>query len=145
MKKALKTILWGLAPWAQRASLFAVIITGSLAGSFALTSRAFAFPMPNNLDYGDIPAAISTSGSITAIVCGVVVWIFWGLIIFSIIMFFVGGYKYATAQGEPERVQSANKTLLYAAIAVVVALVAAGVPAVVSDFLSGGGNIDVCL
>ena len=104
-----------------------------------------AFPAPNGLDYGDIPAAVTTSGNITTIICGIVVWIFWGLIIFSIVMFMVGGYKYATAQGEPERVQSANKTLLYATIAVVVALVAAGIPAVVSDFLSGGGSIDVCL
>jgi len=137
MKKMAKKTLWKLGPWMQPVSIFvAMIVIGFLVGPFVSTSMAFS--TPNGMTYGNVPAPVKTTANITDLVCAITVWIFWGLLIFSIIMLFVGGYKYATAQGEPERVQSANKTLLYAVIAVVVALVAAGVPSIVDDFLSGG-------
>lgn len=77
---------------------------------------------------------------IQGLLCGLVLWVFWGLIVFSIVMFLMGGYRYVTSGGEPEKVSSANKTLLYAAIAVVVALVATGVPYIIDTFLNLGGG-----
>jgi len=65
---------------------------------------------------------------------------FWGLLVLSVAMFLVGGYMYATASGDPEKVGRANKTLLYAAIAVVVALVARGIPLLIGTFFGVDAN-----
>ena len=85
--------------------------------------------------------------SIADIVCGILLWIFWLLIAFAIIMFLMGGYRYATSSGDPEKVGKANKTLLYAAIAVVVALCAWGIPTLIDSFLGGfnwGMLLSIC-
>lgn len=66
---------------------------------------------------------------------GVINWMFWGLIVFSIVMFLVGAYRYMTSAGEPEKVSKANRTLLYAVIALVVALLAEAVPFIIGNIL----------
>ena len=65
-------------------------------------------------------------------------WIFSILIILAVVFVLVGAYKYLFAAGESEKVKSANKTLMYAAIAIAVALLAWSVPAIVKVIL----NID---
>lgn len=87
-----------------------------------------------------LPTPVKTTDDIASIAAVLLLWLFWGLMIFAVAMFLVGGYFYATSRGEPEKIQTANKTLLYATIAVVIALVAQGIPFVISSFfkLSGG-------
>jgi hypothetical protein len=51
----------------------------------------------------------------------------------------VAAFKYLTASGDPEKVKGAGNTLLYAAIAIGVALLARAVPLVVSSFLGATG------
>lgn len=72
------------------------------------------------------------------IICTIINWIFWLLIVLTIIFVLVAAFKYLTAAGDPEKVKSAGNTLLYAAIAVVVALIAKGLPMIVSSFIGGG-------
>lgn len=88
------------------------------------------------------PAPIASTGDVYSFLCVIIDWIFWLLIIFSIIMFLVGGYRYLTSGGESERVGKANKTLMYAAIGVAVAIIAAGVPYLIASFLGSplGGS-----
>ena len=83
------------------------------------------------------PPPITNTKDIEGLALGITLWIFWGLIVFSIVMVLVGGYRYLTSAGDAEKVKKANKTLIYAAIAVAVALIAAGVPLIVSSFLGG--------
>ena len=61
-------------------------------------------------------------------------------------MSLIAAYQYATSGGDPEKVGDASKRLLYAAIAVAVALIAQGVPYIVGSFLNGGstGFSSVC-
>ncbi len=80
---------------------------------------------------------ITNAGDITALFCGALNWLFWGLIVLSIAMFLIGGYLYTTSGGDAEKVGKATKTLTYAAIGVVVALVASGVPYFIGSFLNG--------
>jgi hypothetical protein len=87
------------------------------------------------------PSNITNINQITGaagIICTVINWIFWLLIILTIIFVLVAAYKYLTAGGDPEKVKSAGNTLLYAAIAVIVALIAKGLPLIVSTFIGGG-------
>jgi len=101
-----------------------------------------------SLALGDMSTAptniISSPDAVVAIFCGILVWMFWGLIVLGIAMFFVGGYKYATSGGDAEKVSMANKTLLYAAIAIVVALVAKGVPLLIGNFLGVTSGLNAC-
>jgi hypothetical protein len=136
--KNMKNWFYGLSPMAQRISLLAVTIAFALV--IAPFAHALTVPTPSGISQIPSPP-IQNTNDITSFFCGIIVWIFWGLIVLSIVMFLVGGYRYVTAQGEPERVHNANRTLLYAAIAVVVALVAAGVPLIIDSFLGGSNSL----
>lgn len=70
----------------------------------------------------------------TASVCAVIGWIFWLLLMMSIIFTLVAAFRYLTAAGDPEKVKRAGATLLYVVIAVVVALLAKGFPFIISNF-----------
>ncbi len=118
--------------------LFAAVGATILAAmAFARTAAGLAGP-PTPPGMTGLPVSpVQDVYSVASIACGILLWIFWLLIMFAIIMFLIGGYRYATSAGEPEKVQSANKTLLYAAIAVVVALCAWGIPTLIDSFLGG--------
>jgi hypothetical protein len=87
---------------------------------------------PSNIN--NISQITSSSG----ILCIIINWIFWLLIVLTIVFVLVAAFKYLTAGGDPEKVKSAGATLLYAAVAVVVALIAKGLPLIVSSFIGGG-------
>ena len=104
-----------------------------------LAPKVFAAFNPANPTFLPPQAPLTNVGRDVPLLAHVVVdWIFWGLIVIAVIMFLVGGYRYATSGGDPEKVSNANKTLRYAVIAVVVAILAAGVPALVASFFLGG-------
>jgi len=125
----------------KKRNAFLFVIIGALALSIAPLALALTTPYT-----GTIPAgAIQSTGSLEVILCGLLNWVFWGLIIFSIVMFLVGGYKYTTSGGDPERVRGATKTLTFAVIGVVVALVAAGVPYLVGSlFQTPTSSLNAC-
>lgn len=74
------------------------------------------------------PTISLTTTSVGTDFCSVINWLFYGLIILAVVFVLIAAYKYLTSSGEPEKVSSANKTILYAVIAVVVALLAKGIP-----------------
>lgn len=65
---------------------------------------------------------------------------FWILIALSTVMVIVGAFNYVTANGESEKVSKGNKTLVWAAIGVAVALIAYNVPNIVGSFFLGSGH-----
>lgn len=108
-----------------------------MLSSLLVTYPAFALETaPTNI--------LSSPDQVVGDFCAALNWLFWGLIVLSVAMFLVGGYRYVTSGGEAERVSSANRTLLYAAIGVVVALVAAGTPSLINNFLTGGSLTGAC-
>jgi hypothetical protein len=117
----------------------------ALAKSFGAPILAIALPLiasaqiqqppvqaPQNIN--NINQLLGGSG----ILCVAINWVFWLLIILTIIFVLVAAFKYLTAGGDPEKVKNAGQTLLYAAIAVVIALIAKGLPLIVSSFIGGG-------
>ena len=92
------------------------------------------------------PPPVSAPDNITNInqllnsanVCAIVNWVFWLIIVFSIIFTLVAAFRYLTAAGNPEKVKAAGSTLLYVVIAIVVALLAKGLPTIISSFIGGG-------
>lgn len=77
------------------------------------------------------------------ILCKVMNWMFSILIVLSVVMVLVAAYMYVTAGGNSEKVSSATKIITYAAVGVVVALFARGLPIIVASVV--GANVsDVC-
>ena len=66
-------------------------------------------------------------------------WAFYFLIVLAVIFVIVAAFKYLTAAGDPEKVKAAGATLLYAAVAIGVALLAKAVPLVVGSFVGASG------
>lgn len=90
------------------------------------------------------PTVPLDEAKITGILCTAMKWMFWVLILLSIIMVLAAAYMYVFSGGNPENVSKANKTILYAAIGVAVALLARGIPTLVAEFLGAQGNFDRC-
>lgn len=116
-----------------------------IALEFGAPVLALAFPVFASAQLAQPPIqAPSTLNNINqltgtaGILCVVINWVFWLLIVFTIIFVLFAAFKYLTAAGDPEKVKSAGATLLYAAIAVVIALIAKGLPLIVSTFIGGG-------
>ena len=78
------------------------------------------------------------------IICSILLWVFWLLIVLVILFVLIAAFKYLTSGGEPEKVKAASHMLLYAAVAVVVALLAKGLPTLVGNFVGGGTPGTVC-
>lgn len=76
------------------------------------------------------------------ILCTIAAQMFWILIALSSIMVLYAAFLYITSSGETEKVTKAHKTLLYAAIAIAVSLIAKGFPemvaTIVGETLSSG-------
>jgi hypothetical protein len=117
--------------------------------ALALPALAFAqgvTPPPPNGGVTPVSVPQGTITSLTGvlqILCNVFGWAFYFLIVIAVIFVIVAAFKYLTAAGDPEKVKSAGATLLYAAIAIGVALLAKAVPLVVGSFL-GAGTVGSC-
>ena len=86
---------------------------------------------------GGLGAGPQTVSDLGTIVCKAIGWIFTFLIITAIIFVLIAAFKYLTAAGDPEKVKSASHTLIYAAVAVAVALLAKGIPVIVGTITTG--------
>jgi len=115
-----------------------------LSLALPVLASAQSLPPPQPPVQANVPQGNITSlQSVLNTVCVVFAWAFYFLIAFAVIFVIVAAFKYLTAGGDPEKVKSAGNTLLYAAVAVGVALLARAVPLVVGSFL-GAGSISSC-
>jgi hypothetical protein len=106
---------------------------------------AQAPPAPGGITLPSTLTNISQiAGNGTSIICVSINWIFWFLIVLTIIFVLIAAFGYLTAAGDPEKVKTAGQRLLYAAVAIVVALIAKGLPLIVSSFIGGGFSGGVC-
>jgi heme/copper-type cytochrome/quinol oxidase subunit 2 len=100
------------------------------AGAFLAPVMAMAqAALPNS--------PITNPQSAITVLCTIAGWMFIFLIVLAIIFVIFAAFKYLTAGGDPEAVKTASNMLIYAAVAVAVALVAKGVPLFVAGILGG--------
>lgn len=120
---------------------------GPAAISFVVPALAFAqgieYPAPGT-GAGSVPQANITSlQSILNDLCVVFAWAFYFLIVVAILFVVVAAFKYLMSGGDPEKAKSAGAMLLYAAVAIGVALLAKAIPLVIGNFL-GAGTVLSC-
>lgn len=99
-------------------------------GAFRLVSY-FSFVPVAHAQLGNIS---TVNGFVSKVLCPIVGAMFSVLMVLSSIMVLYGAYTYLTAAGDAEKVSKATKTITYAAVAVVVALIAKNFPFIVATF-----------
>src|SRR3989338_7144334 len=81
-------------------------------------------------------APITGLSGFQSFICNIVVgWLFTFLILLTVGFVLIAAFKYLTAAGDPEKVKSAGNTLVYAAVAIVIALFAKGLPLIIGTFV----------
>ncbi len=107
---------------------------GAILASLAAPLSVLAQFQPPN------PVLIRSLTGVQAFICTVVVtWLFTFLIVLGVVFIIFAAFKYLTAGGDPEKVKSASHTLMYAVVAIVVAIVARAIPPLVGDLFGAGG------
>ncbi len=109
-----------------------VILSGAFAWNIYAQTQLPIVPPP----VGG-PTPISGPDEAIALLRKIFQWfaiIFWILAVGAI---FYAGFKYLTSQGDENKVKSANAALKYAIIAIVIGIIAYGVPTFVDQFLRG--------
>jgi chromate transport protein ChrA len=109
--------------------------------ALVIPAMAFAQATPGPATQtANVPqSGVTSVGSVLNLLCTVFAWAFYFLIVVAVIFVIVAAFRYLTAAGDPEKVKAAGQTLLYAAIAIGVALLARAVPLVVGSFLGASG------
>lgn len=62
-------------------------------------------------------------------------WFSWFIAITSVVVGLYAGFLYMTAQGEPQKVATASKTIFYAVVGIMVAVLAFSVIAIINGFI----------
>jgi len=87
---------------------------------------------------------IGTKEKVVAAICNIASAMFWILIALSTVMVLYGAFLYLTGGADAEKVKSAHKTITYAAVGVVVAILAKGFPFIVANIFSATGLPNGC-
>ena len=88
----------------------------------------------------NLPGAVEKTsvGGIVDVLRSVVRWIYIIFFIIAVMFVLFAAFSYLTAGGDPERVTTAKNQIIYAAIAIAVALLAVGFEQIIRTFLSSG-------
>ena len=105
--------------------------------SFAITPGTI--PSAGQLGISDAPQ-ISSVDTLIGIVKNIVKYIYIIFFLVAVIFILFAAYTYLTAQGEPEEVNKARTQIMYAVIAIVVALMAVSVDLIVKNLITTGGD-----
>lgn len=101
-----------------------------------IASAAFQGPPGISAPSAPITSVTNLTGT-TGIFCVIINWLFYLLLVAAVIFVLIAAFRYLTAAGDPEKVKAAGNTLLYAAIAVIVAILAKGIPYIAATFVGG--------
>ncbi len=116
----------------MKQKIFALTLVGlSIAVPFVALAQVTQ-PIPSvqpRIDITDV-------GTFLALLNRIVGYIFTILMIVAVIFILRAAFTYLTAGGDPARVGTAHNSLIYAAVAIAVGIVAYSVPLIVSSLLS---------
>jgi len=120
-----------------------LIFSAVLISSCPLLVLAFTpgtVPGPN--DYGiDASGLPSDTGGLLDVLGSVVKWVYTIFFIVAVLFIIFAAFNYLTGAETPDKIKSAHSQLIYAAIAIAVALLAVSFQLIIGNFLMGNdGN-----
>ena len=83
---------------------------------------------------------IRSVGGLIGLLCQVMNWVFIVFIIIAVIYIVLAGWKYLSAGGEADTIKEANHQLIYAVVAIAIAILARSAPFIIQSFLGGSGT-----
>ncbi len=83
-------------------------------------------------------AGPTTVSGIVDILRNIVKWIYIIFFIIAVMFILFAAYTYLMAQGDPEKVNTARNEIIYAVVAIIVALLAVGLDTAVATFIQTG-------
>ncbi len=107
-----------------------------------LGMRVVAAPLAHAIDQPP-PPPVTDQADLAKLMCNIVSWFFWIVIVISVIMILYAAYTYVTAASDQEKTSKARRTLTYAAVGIAVAVIAAGFPAIVSSIIPNEPNVSL--
>ncbi|MDP2598447.1 MAG: hypothetical protein Q8P49_01305 [Candidatus Liptonbacteria bacterium] len=75
---------------------------------------------------------------ITNVICVIAAYMFWILVSLAVVFTIVAAYRYLFSGGEPSKVSDATRSITFAAVSIVVALLAKALPFIVASIVMGG-------
>jgi hypothetical protein len=88
----------------------------------------------------ELVGPITTTNGLQQLMCNILGWFFWFIIILSVIMVLLAAFDYVTAGDDTEKTTRGRKRLTYAAVGIIIALLAAGFPQIVSNLFPSNPN-----
>ena len=101
---------------------------------FAISFSPIIFAAPG--DPSESP--IKSIADILKVLNNIVKWMYMFFFAVAVLFILMAAYGYLTAQGNPETIQKVNKQILYAVIAIVIAIVSVGFDVIIRRFLEQG-------
>jgi len=74
---------------------------------------------------------------VITVINNIVNWLFGILLVLAVLFFILAAFKFITAGGNPEEVESARRMILYGVIGLIVAFLARGIVQFVNDVVGG--------
>ena len=89
---------------------------------------------------GDSVVGIKRADQIVGIIIVIVRWTYTIFFIIAVLYILFAAYTYLTAQAEPEKIKNATNQIIYASIAIAVALLAVSINAIVGSIIEPSGG-----
>ncbi|MEE8131623.1 MAG: hypothetical protein V3T98_01080 [Candidatus Paceibacterota bacterium] len=110
-------------------SVGALIGLSTLLGNAALVGAAAPIP----------PSPVTTVTGMVDVIDNIVRWVYIIFFIIAVLYIILSAFTYLTAGGDEEKVKKAKNQIIYAAVAIIVALLAVGFQTIIRTFLETGG------
>lgn len=117
-----------------------IILTTLISGFIVLPVLTLAFTsgqMPATEDY-DITTDITdfSPTGLLNLLKNVIKWVYTAFFIIAVLIILFAAYTYLTAGADPAKISAVHKQLVYAAIAIVIALIAIGVSTIIQGLIT---------
>ena len=109
----------------MRKNLFIIFIATIFSGCFLFINLAFAISFENPLNFDTFDELID----------GLVDFIFWVGIVIAPLMIIIGGFFLVTAAGNPQRVATGKKIIIYTIVGLAIILLAKGLVSVIQKII----------
>lgn len=96
--------------------------------------------LPGASDLGIPEAPVKTSGGLLNILADSVGWVYTIFFVVAVLFIIFAAFNFLTAQGDPEKIKKARSQIMWAVVAIIVALMAVGMRLIIENFLQGNNT-----
>ncbi len=119
----------------SKAQLIASSVTVGIVGLSLLANVAVGQLSNPNIPGVTPVSQVSTAGDLINVIRFIVRWVYILFFVIAVLMILFAAFTYLTAAGNEEKVKKARDSIIYAAVAVAVALLAVGFEQIIRRFL----------